>query len=166
MQSIESLLRAIDQPAGADVRAAARELVQALLELHNAGLATMMRLIADNGESTRALIDSFKADPLVANLLLLHNLHPDSIENRVRKAVNDVRPQLRAFGGDIQLLEVTDGIIRLLVTESAEDGPLSEELKRMIEDAIHGAAPDAAGIEIEVIESVKRFISLPVVGHR
>jgi hypothetical protein len=169
MRRIESLLQAVERSTDPDARAAARELVQALLELHGAGLATVMELTAGAGEPGRALVESFTNDDLVASLLLLHNLHPVGIEGRVRKAVERVRPRFRARGADVALAEAKDGLVRLRVTESAEDGSPDDTLKRVLEDAIQGAAPDAAGIEIEIVPAEpqeKRFIPLPVVGTR
>jgi Fe-S cluster biogenesis protein NfuA len=168
MKRIEALLQALDRSTDPDARTAARELVQALLELHGAGLAKLMELTADVGDVARLLVESFTDDGLVANLLLLHNLHPVGLEGRVRKAVDRLRPQVRASGGDVKLVEVKDGVVRLLVTESAETGRPDDALRRAIEDAIQGAAPDAVGIEIEVAPAEppeKRLIPLPVLGR-
>ena len=45
-------------------------------------------------------------------MLLLQGLHPFEVEDRVRQALESVRPYLRSHGGNVELIEV-DGIARL-----------------------------------------------------
>ena len=50
----------------------------------------------------------------MASLLLVHGLHPYSVETRVEQALASVRPYLGSHGGDVELLGVSDdGLVRL-----------------------------------------------------
>jgi Fe-S cluster biogenesis protein NfuA len=86
----------------------------------------------------------------VAQLLLLYDLHPLGLETRARRALEDVRPHLRSHGGNVELLGVVDGIIRLRLQGNCHGCPSSSEtLRKLIEQAIYQAAPDARAIEVE-----------------
>ena len=107
-------------PDGA-ARDAAMGVVQALLELYGAGLERIVEEIAarDEGELAEALSD----DELVAHLLLLHGLHPTPIEERVRSALEEVRPYLESHGGNVELLEVDPPSVRLRLEGSHQARP-------------------------------------------
>ena len=146
---VDALLEELEGAIGAVPRDTALELVQALLDLYGEGLARMVEHVAardEDGELARALGD----DELVSHLLLLHGLHPVALERRVRDALAEVRPYLASHGGDVELLGVEDGVVRLALRGSC-DGCASSTatLKLAIEDAIHKAAPDVVGIEAE-----------------
>lgn len=125
---------------GAD--AAATELVAAVLDLYGEGLA---RVVASAPDPV-ALAD----DELVAHLLLLHGLHPVPVAERVRGALEEVRPYLDSHGGDVELLGVEEGIAYLRLQGSCKGCPSSSAtLKLAIEEAIQQAAPDVVRIEAD-----------------
>ena len=81
-------------------------------------------------------------DELVSHLLLLHGIHPVPVEARVRAALEEVRPYLESHGGDVELVAVEDGVVRLRMEGSCSGCPSSAmTLKLAIEDAIHKARP-------------------------
>ena len=150
MEQIEGLIQKIEHLPDAEARANAIALVQALMEFHGAGLERMMEVIADSGEGGYAVFDSFARDDLVGSLLLLYGLHPLPIETRVRQALDKVRPYLDSHGGNVELLAISDGIVRLRMQGSCKSCPSSSlTLKLAIEDAIYAAAPDVVSIEAE-----------------
>ena len=122
--------------------------MEALLDLYGEGLSRIVERIAarDDGELAEAL----SGDELVSHLLLLHDLHPVPLEQRVRAGLAEVRPYLESHGGDVELLEVADGVARLRLQGSCSGCPSSTmTLKLAIEDAIHKSAPDLRDIEAE-----------------
>jgi Fe-S cluster biogenesis protein NfuA len=150
IERIEVLIRAIEQSADPTARAGAQELVQAVLELHGAGFARVLERLGEAGPPGRSLLDAMARDDLVGSLLLLHGLHPLDLETRVQQALDSVRPFLRSHGGEVALLGVADGVVRLRLQGSCQGCPSSAEtLKNRIEEAIVSAAPDAAAIEVE-----------------
>jgi Fe-S cluster biogenesis protein NfuA/nitrite reductase/ring-hydroxylating ferredoxin subunit len=136
-RSLEEIERLPDDVA----RRSATAVVQALLELYGAGLTRIVEEIAarDDGSLAQALTD----DELVSHLLLLHGLHPLPLAERVLAALDGVRPYLESHGGNVELLEVDEPVVRLRMQGSCSGCPSSAvTLKLAIEDAIHKAAPE------------------------
>jgi Fe-S cluster biogenesis protein NfuA/nitrite reductase/ring-hydroxylating ferredoxin subunit len=141
---VEGLLGEVETLDDPVAREKATEMVQALLELYGEGLARVLSQLGE-GEAT-ALAD----DELVSHLLLLHDLHPVPREQRVREALESVRPYLESHGGDVELLGVEDDVARLRLHGSCNGCPSSTmTLKLAIEDAIQKAAPDVESVEAE-----------------
>jgi Fe-S cluster biogenesis protein NfuA len=137
LQRLEALLReaeAFDDPAA---QACTRQVVQAVLDLHAVGLE---RLI---GRMEPASLEECAGDDIIAGLLLLHGLHPLDVEVRVRQALDQVRPYLRSHGGNVELLEIGDGVVRLRLEGSCDGCPSSAAtMAQTIEQAILAKAPD------------------------
>jgi Fe-S cluster biogenesis protein NfuA len=150
IQGIETLIQEVERFPDPAARARTQEIVQAILDLHGAGLARILNLAAKGGPAGLALIDAVAADELVGSLLLLYGLHPLNLETRVRQALDKVRPYLRSHGGNVELLGVGDGVVRLRMQGGCHGCPSSAmTLKLAIEEAIYEKAPDASAIEVE-----------------
>jgi Fe-S cluster biogenesis protein NfuA len=150
LERLETLLHEVEQLKDRQTRERVREIVQTILDLHGIGLERIFAQIASRGETGRALVDGLARDELVGNLLLLHGLHPLDLQTRVRQALDKVRPYLRSHGGNVELLAVDEGVVRLRMVGSCEGCPSSAmTLKLAIEAAIHEMAPDVGAIEVE-----------------
>src|SRR5579872_3259993 len=103
--SIEELLRKIESAADPSLRANVQELVELVMSLHGAGLERMLDLIHATGEPGEAIIRKLGGDELVASLLVLHGLHPLTLEARVLQALEKVRLRLRPLGGEVEVLK-------------------------------------------------------------
>ena len=114
--------------------------VAALVEMYGEGLGRVVGSLPADQVATLA------EDPLVSHLLVLHDLHPVSVENRVREAV-------AATGAYAVVLSVEDAVVRL---RAADDGR-----RALIEDAITAAAPDVD--RVEWVEAPKPIVVLPQV---
>ena len=84
-ERVEALLAELASHAGPQVAATAEELVSCLVELYGAGLAEIVRIIGEDAEVSSKLMTALVADPLVESLLLLHDLHPLPVQDRVRR---------------------------------------------------------------------------------
>jgi Fe-S cluster biogenesis protein NfuA/nitrite reductase/ring-hydroxylating ferredoxin subunit len=125
-------------------QAEAIEAVEAIVELYGEGLARIAKRV---GEGT---LKDLAEDDLVAHLLLLHGLHPVDCETRVRAALEEVRPYLGSHGGDVELVGVEGGSVRLRLQGTCDGCPSSQTtLKLAVEDAIYKAAPEIEHIEAE-----------------
>ena len=110
----------------------------------------ILRAIAATEERGPALIDLLADDDLVGNLFLLHGLHPLDLEARVRLALEKVRPFLHSHGGNVELLGIAAGVVRLRMQGSCHGCPSSARtLQTTIEEAIFSKAPDVGAIELE-----------------
>ena len=136
-ERVEALIAELRAQAGPPAAATAEELVSCLVELYGTGLATIIGVV---GEDRPELMDKLVADPLVESLLLVHDLHPLDTSTRVRRAVEEVLPQLGSHAGNVEYLGLDDqGVLRLRL----EQGGCSADTARdLIGKAVATAAPD------------------------
>jgi Fe-S cluster biogenesis protein NfuA/nitrite reductase/ring-hydroxylating ferredoxin subunit len=166
---IQTLLDA-SAAGGAVARERAEQLVREVTDLYGAGLERMLRMaVAENP----GLAEAFAGDDLVASLLLVHGLHPHSVERRVADALDSVRPYLGSHGGDVHLLEVDGDVVRLQFSGSCKSCPSSAvTLELAVEDAVRAAAPEISSIEVvtataeSVIPADSLLIRVHANGHR
>ena len=138
-------LRDVADPGAFDL---ASELFALVNELYGAGLAGSSSWPK---RRTLDLVRALVADDLVASLLLVHGLHPDSLATRVESGLARVRPMLATHGGDAELLDVDAGagavLLRLL--GSCDGCPSSTvTLRTAVERAIIEAAPEIVTIDV------------------
>jgi Fe-S cluster biogenesis protein NfuA len=152
-ERVEALLAELASHAGPQVAATAVELVSCLVELYGAGLGEIVRIIGEDAEAGRRLMAALVADPLVESLLLLHDLHPLDAGARVRQAIEAVRPKLGPHAGQVEFLGIDDrGVIRLRLERSGHGCQSSSAaVAAAIEQSVAAAAPEAAGVEIDVV---------------
>jgi Fe-S cluster biogenesis protein NfuA/nitrite reductase/ring-hydroxylating ferredoxin subunit len=161
MQRVEGLLQEIERFPDARVRETAREVVRCLMDLHGTALARMLDLAGANGT---ALIDAFASDDLVASLLLLHGLHPQTLAVRVERALERARPYLRSHKGDVQLIQAGESVVRLRLEGSCHGCPWSGRTVSLLEELICETAPDVERIEVEGLGGPLGRVPLPLAG--
>ena len=149
-ERIDALLDASGS-GGVVARERAEELVRLTADLYGAGIERILDIAYEAGKLTDEVLAALAADELVANLLIVHGLHPYGVDLRVEQALESVRPYLGSHGGDVELLEVTDaGVVRLRLLGSCNGcASSSVTLKLAVEGAIETAAPEVTGIEVE-----------------
>jgi len=148
-ERVEKLAAMLDQAGDPEVRASALELVQSVIELHGAALHRLIDRCLETAEGERVLTAAL-GDNLVAGMFLLHSLHPDSLETRVMRGLESVRPYLKSHGGDCELVSIRDGIVRLKLHGTCGSCPSSSAtLKDAVEEALYEAAPDIVEIVAE-----------------
>lgn len=153
IQRIGGLVQEIESIADPAVRAATKDLVQSLMDLHGAAFEKALEIVADSGEHGMGIIDRLGRDSLVSSVLILYGLHPEDLETRVVKAVDRVRPQLRKQGCEVELLSVNDGAIRLRVEAGSHTcGSTAKSVQTTLEGAMYDAAPDLSSLVIEGFE--------------
>jgi Fe-S cluster biogenesis protein NfuA len=171
LQRLDALLREVERFTDPEAQDHTRELVQAVLDLHGVGLERLLEHLSAAGEAGEAVLDACARDEVVAGLLLLHGLHPLDVETRVRQALDEVRPYLRSHGGNVELLDVRDGVVRLRLVGNCDGCPSSAlTMRQTVEEAILGKAPDVTAVEVEGLaeknsETVngRALVALPMV---
>src|SRR5262249_37679244 len=113
MARVESLLHELERLPDSAIREQVRAIVQGILDLHGAALERLLEKIAEGRETGLGLIDALGQDDLVGSVLLLYGLHPLDLRARVLQALDKVRPYLRSHGGNVELLGVAGGVVRL-----------------------------------------------------
>jgi hypothetical protein len=161
LEIIERGIAALEHTPDAGTRATALQLVQTILELHGRGLERLLEIVHDaTPGGGAAVIDRLGQDPAVGALLLLHSLHPLTLDERVETALEQVRRSLPAGTGHVELLGIVDGAVHLRIA----GGPA---IKAAVERALIDAAPDAAGLHVQGdVEAVVGFVALDALRGR
>ena len=70
------------------------------------------------------------------------------MKDRVEQVINRIRPAVQMDGGDIELIDVIDGLVMLRLVGSCSGCPSSTmTLKMGIERAIRAEVPEITGVE-------------------
>ena len=154
---LESLSTSLDRPTWEQVQ----DVVALVTDLYGGGLARILEVIDESdGESgddrpgidRDDLVARLVDDDLVASLLVVHDLHPVRLEERVRAAIDTVRPYLGSHGGDVEVRDVDGdaGVVTVRMLGSC-DGCASSSvtLELAVRRAIIEAAPEIDRIEVE-----------------
>ncbi|GAA2077792.1 NifU family protein [Actinomadura alba] len=147
---VEALLDELRGRPDPTTRATAEELVKALIELYGGGLERILQIVIETDAAE--VLHGLTTDDLVSGLLILHDLHPLTTDERVREALDEVRPRLGADQRGVELLGVTaDGVVRLRMEGGRHGCPSSlRTVTDAIERAIAEAAPEISRVEVEV----------------
>jgi Fe-S cluster biogenesis protein NfuA len=155
LERLDALLREAERSPDLGARGRTQELLRAVLDVHAAGLQRLLEHVTAAGDAGRAIVDACARDDVVGGLLLLHGLHPLDVEARVRQALERVRPYLRSHGGNVELLRVEDGVVRLRLQGSCHSCPSSAAtMQHTVEEAIYGRAPEVTAVEVEGVADV------------
>jgi len=151
IESIDKMVRALEEAKDPVLRANAKELVQALMTLHGACLERMLEVTSQSGAPGKSIIDTFARDAVVKSVLLLYGLHPIDIKARVLEALEKMRSSLRSNARTLSFVGIDDaGMVTLRMEGKSEGcGSSDSALKQAVERVIYEAAPDISGIVME-----------------
>lgn len=154
LESIEKLIRQIEAAADPNVRTAAREMVQLVMELHGSALERILEIVHSSREG-QAILDSLGGDDMVSSILVLYGLHPLSVEERVEQAIEKANRQMRG-GSSVELAGIEDGVVRVRLHAKGN----VQALKEQVEAAIYQAAPDIVSLHMEGADDKQGFVPL------
>ena len=70
------------------------------------------------------------------------------MREEVEKALSKVRPSLQADGGDVELVDIKDGIVSVRLTGACHGCPMSQmTLKAGVESVIKASVPGIKSVE-------------------
>jgi len=70
------------------------------------------------------------------------------MKEKVEQALSEIRPHLQADGGDVELIEVENGVVKVKLTGACGGCPMSQmTLKRGIEAHIKKSIPEVVSVE-------------------
>jgi Fe-S cluster biogenesis protein NfuA len=149
-QAIEQLLQRVGTLSDENARGTAIELLQSLMDLHGAAFARIVEVLSGDGDQESNSLAKLGKDPLLCGLFVLYGVHPVPVEERVKQAIERVKPQLAKRDLTIALLAITDGIVRIKVDGVTDSGGASAgKARELIEQEILEAAPEVTNIGIE-----------------
>ncbi|MFF4729697.1 hypothetical protein ACFY3M_30990 [Streptomyces mirabilis] len=148
-QRIEDVLDRLATTGDPAARAAAEELVQALMDFYGAGLARMLHLLSmpvgrrTPGDPLAGLL----GDELVASLLVLHDLHPEDRTTRITRALDSVRDHEL----DVVDFDEETGTLRLRSAGGGGCGCAASgtTAQQAAEDALACFAPEVTAVEVQ-----------------
>jgi Fe-S cluster biogenesis protein NfuA/nitrite reductase/ring-hydroxylating ferredoxin subunit len=166
VERVQELQSRLEGSGASATRAVAEELVAAIVQMYGAGLERIVGSLIHAGPEGERVAAELADDELVATLLLIHDLHPVPLEQRVQDALDSVRPYMESHGGNVELLSLEHGVARIHLRGSCSDCAASSvTLELAIKQALEEAAPDLEGLEVEGIAApaAPTGIDIPVV---
>ncbi|MEK4031947.1 nitrogen fixation protein NifU [Methylocystis sp. IM2] len=150
---MQTAMTGLDEIGDATVRSVAKDLVDALLDLHGLALARTMTFLM-NAEGGRVLAERLADDDCVAATMLLHGLHPEDPETRLRKKISAMRPHWGVRGFRVELAEVSASSAKARILWS---NPIADRRAVLleVETALTDAAPDLDAILVGVAEEAQ-----------
>ncbi|MDQ1686798.1 MAG: hypothetical protein QOC82_3535, partial [Frankiaceae bacterium] len=164
VQELSARLESLDDSVAREL---AEELVAAVVQMYGEGLERTMEVVAGAGPAGQPIQESLAQDGLIASLMLIHDLYPVSLEERVTEALDRVRPYMESHGGNVELLGIEDRIAYLRLEGSCKTcAASSATLELAVRQALEEAAPDHEGMEVEgVAEPEPTGLALPIIGN-
>jgi hypothetical protein len=159
---METSIEALERIADPNARGLARDLLESALDLHAIALAKVLTICQET-ENGELLIRDLLADAYVGAVVLLHGLHPQDAEARLRSKLAEMRPHwgVRGFRVDLTHVDRTAARVRVVVSDDADRGT-NKALALEIEQVLTEAAPDLDGIMVEVSDkSVQTLAFVP-----
>jgi len=153
VQKIGGLVHDLETIADPAVRAAAKELVQLLMDMHGTGLERVLEIVFESGESGSRIIDDLGQDPSISSLLVLYGLHPDELQTRVERRLGQIASKLHKMGAEAKLASVNGGDVRVRVrVDGHACGSTSRTVRAAVEEAMYDAAPDMTSLVVEGLD--------------
>jgi hypothetical protein len=147
---IERLLGELRASTAPATWARIQELVSSMTTIYGRGLARTLEIFAETDGVDDRTRTALCEDSLVGSLLLLHGLHPSPIEERVARAVEEVRRAVGASGGQIEVAPISAaGSVTVRISGDWRRSPVPPDaIEAAVRRAIEEAAPDLVRLDI------------------
>ncbi|MDP9094645.1 MAG: NifU family protein [Actinomycetota bacterium] len=165
---IETLLDELGAYDDVAVTGRVEELLASVVGLYGAGLEHIVALLAERSDG-EGIIRQLAGDDLVANLMILHDVHPDDVGTRIQAALDRVRPYLGSHAGGIEFLGVDERGAAQLRLQGSCDGCAGSAatVHTAVERAVLEAAPEVSSVEVEgMVEEKPATSGLLQIGMR
>ncbi len=115
--------------------------MQTLAEVYGEALAWVL------GLASPPVVDQLVGDELVGHLLV-HDIHPDPLADRVERALDEVRPYIESHGGQVELAEIDAGVARVRLSGACKScSSSSATLEQAVTESVLALAPELTGVE-------------------
>jgi Fe-S cluster biogenesis protein NfuA len=140
-QRIDELLAELRSRPDPRAAAAADELTCCLVQLYGAGLTRIAAMLGPER------VADLCADPLVESLLLVHDLHPVEVSERIRRALARAR-----IPGELEHARIDEaGVVRVRLKAGGRACPSSRQaVVSQVEAVVREAAPEATEVVVEM----------------
>ncbi|GAA2446864.1 NifU family protein [Streptomyces macrosporus] len=156
----EELLSGLESLPDGPAATRAAETVEALVDLYGDCLARITARLGEGGGA--GLLRRLAEDELVGHLLLVHDLHPDPVETRVRRALEDVRSRQGPAAGEVELLELSETAARVRLRGGRGCSASPRALADAVREAVAGLAPEIERVDVETAPAQAPTALVPV----
>jgi Fe-S cluster biogenesis protein NfuA/nitrite reductase/ring-hydroxylating ferredoxin subunit len=151
---IQDLVEKISSMTDPAARRMLQECLETTLGFYGHGLERILAVVEKADPGGGKVRDALLHDPGVRGLLLIHGLHPISLEDRLAEALAKVRPYMESHGGNVELISLESEYAKLRLQGHCKTCPSSTvTLELAVRAAIEEACPDLAGFEVEGIKA-------------
>jgi hypothetical protein len=157
---IESLVHQAEQIQDSKARTIAIELSQAIMQFHQAALNRALEIISYSNCGVEVLT-RMAHDDLTSSLLLAHDLHPETTEIRVERAIARLDEAFRSLGARVSLAGMSSGVV-CVNFESSRSWP--SQTRANIEKFVFQTAPEIEALVIEGVNEEPPRDFIPVSG--
>ncbi|HEY4419212.1 MAG TPA: hypothetical protein VGN22_06835 [Pseudonocardia sp.] len=164
---IEELLEGITADGGPAVGHAAEELVRVLMRFYGAGLEQMVSIVRAGAGDT--IVHRMAADPLVAGLLALHDLHPVPLDQRLTHAMGAAARRLGSHGSGLTLAGLDDeGRVHVQIEGGGCGAAMAsgagghDTVKDVVAASITELAPEVAGVVFDAVPAGPALLQIGV----
>jgi hypothetical protein len=140
LSRLNALLEQLEQTPGPAGEIAA-DAVTALAQLYGEALARAIGYVL----GTPAVQEAFLNDELLGHLLVLHDLHPESLDRRISRIVGRLSVPLDSHGARVELAGVEDGVATVRL---AAHGCGSAGIADAVREAVLAAAPELSDVSV------------------
>jgi len=108
-----------------------------------------------------AAVERMLDDELIAHLLALHGIHPESVEKRVTRVIDELRAAVSDQGGTVELdrLDETVAVVRVALGARASR---SADVEHTVRRAVMTAVPELADVTIVPAGSASATAFVPL----
>jgi Fe-S cluster biogenesis protein NfuA len=147
LQQLDELLTTFARHPDEAVQEAVVALLRAVDVLHRGAIHRTAALLDE-----QSLIEKALADPYIAVLFELYESNDDGDERaRAEAAVEALRPEIEALGGQIELSTSDGGAVNIRLLGATNDSTSTAELRRLVEDALRTELPDFDRLDITAL---------------
>jgi Fe-S cluster biogenesis protein NfuA len=106
-------------------------------------------------------VERMLGDELIAHLLALHGIHPESVETRLGRVIDELRAAVTDQGGTVELdrLDETVAVVRVALGGRA---PRSADIEHTIRRAVMTAVPELANVRIVLAGNTSATAFVPL----
>ncbi len=108
-----------------------------------------------------AAVERMLDDELIAHLLALHGIHPESVEKRLTRVIDELRAAVSDQGGTVELdrLDETVAVVRVALGARASR---SADVEHTVRRAVMTAVPELANVKIVPAGSASATAFVPL----
>lgn len=155
---LDELLSHLEQYPGPTADAA-REAVAALTDVYGEALARVV------DRASEAMAERLASDELLGHLLVLHDIHPEPVEARVRRALDVVQQRAGRQGGSVELDAIDGDVARVRLSSSGGGCGCSsgtDELEQVVRESVLALAPELSSVEPVIADAGRESSVIPV----